>query len=121
MLLNHGIAKLKAFNAMSSGFPDPLKIGHTTSFTLVVFAEMVASILLATGLVTRFAALVLAVNMAVAFFLVHKGAFAGSHSGELAFVYLAGFVALFFAGPGRFSVDKRMFGGGGGSSKKSSE
>jgi putative oxidoreductase len=44
----------------------------------------------------------------------------GDHSGELAFIYLGGFVALFFAGGGRLSLDQRIFGGGrSGSSKKS--
>src|SRR5690348_4356654 len=112
LLLNHGIGKLKAFDSMAPNWVDPFKIGHTASFTLVVFAEVVAASLLAAGLVTRFAALVLAINMGVAFIVAHKGSLSGGHSGELPFIYLASFVALFFAGPGRFSVDQRIFGGG---------
>jgi len=118
LILNHGVAKLKGFDSMASGFPDPLKVGHTASLALVIFAEVVASLLLATGLLTRFAALVLMVNLGVAFFLVHQRALSGSHSGELAFVYLAGSVSLFLAGPGRFSLDKKFFGGSRGSSAK---
>jgi putative oxidoreductase len=120
LLLNHGIAKLKAFDSMAPSFADPFKIGHTASFTLVVFAEVIAAALVAAGLLTRFAALVLMVNMGVAFFFVHKAALTGSHSGELPFIYLAGFTALFLAGPGRISLDKKIFGAGGkgGSSKK---
>ena len=41
-------------------------------------------------------------TMCVAFFMAHGGSIA---QGELAFVYLVVFVLLFFAGPGRFSVD----------------
>jgi putative oxidoreductase len=120
LLINHGIGKLKAFDSMAPGFADPFKIGHTASFTLVVFAEVVAAALLAAGLVTRFAAFVLVISMSVAFFYVHKGSLSGGHSGELAFIYLAGFVALLLAGPGQFSADKRLFGAGrGGASKKS--
>jgi|SRR5579872_2085372 len=122
LLLNHGVAKLKGFDSMASGFADPLKIGHTSSLALVVFAEVVASSLLAAGLITRFAALVLAVEMGVAFCFIHQRSFSGSHSGELAFIYLAGFVSLFLAGPGRISLDKKFFGGGGrGSSAKKSK
>lgn len=122
LLLNHGIAKLKGFDSMASGFADPLKIGHTPSLALVVFAEVVAALLLAAGLITRFAALVLMIEMGVAFFLIHQRSFSGSHSGELAFIYLAGFAALFLAGPGRVSLDKKFFGGGGrGSSSKKSK
>jgi putative oxidoreductase len=125
LLLNHGIGKAKAFDQMAPSFADPFKIGHTASFTLVVFAEVVAATLLAAGLVTRFAALVLVVSMGVAFFFVHNRSLTGSHSGELAFVYLAGFVTLLLSGAGRFSADKKLFGGGGkassGKKTKSSE
>lgn len=109
MLLNHGMGKLTGFKSMAGGFPDPLGVGHTTSLVLVVFAEAICAGLLAVGLVTRFASLVLAIDMAVAFFAVHKGALSGEHSGELAFVYLAGYAAIVIAGPGSFSADKMLF------------
>ena len=111
MLLNHGLDKLKNFSSMSSGFPDPLHVGHTISLVLVVFAEVVCAALLVLGLVTRFGAFVSAINMAVAFFIVLKAALSGEHSGELALIYLAGFVALLIAGPGRISMDQALYGG----------
>jgi putative oxidoreductase len=61
------------------------------------------------GLVTRFGALVLTINMSVAFFMAHKAALSGEHSGELAFIYLAAYVTLLFAGAGRISLDKIIF------------
>lgn len=105
LLLNHGIAKLMKFNEMAAAFPDPLGIGSKYSLCLAIFAEVLCSALLIVGCLTRFASLVLAVNMGVAFFLVHKAALSGEHSGELALIYLTGFVALLFAGAGRWSVD----------------
>jgi putative oxidoreductase len=107
--LNHGLTKLKGFSQMSSNFPDPLGVGHATSLALVVFAEVVCAALLVVGLLTRFGALVLTINFIVAFFIAHKGALSGEHSGELAFIYLAGFLALLIAGPGRFSMDQSLF------------
>jgi putative oxidoreductase len=121
MLINHGFGKLKDFSHLSGDFPDPLHIGHAASLVLVVFAEVVASVLLVMGLLTRFAALVLTINMAVAFFLVHKHSLSGSHSGELAFIYLAAYVVLFLAGAGKMSMDQSLFGGGGGAGKKPKE
>lgn len=118
LMLNHGLAKLKGFDSMASGFPDPLNVGHTASLALVVFAEVVAALLVAAGFLTRFAALVLITNLGVAFLLIHHRSLNGPHSGELAFVYLPAFVCLFLAGPGRFSLDKKVFGGGRGSSPK---
>src|SRR5258706_3116192 len=92
LMLNHGLAKLENFKDMSSDFADPLGIGPATSLALVIFAEVFASGLLVLGLATRFASVVLIVNMGVAFFMVHKHSLSGQHSGELAFIYLAGYV-----------------------------
>jgi putative oxidoreductase len=109
ILLNHGWGKLSKFQSMSGSFADPLGIGHTASLSLAVFAEVVAALLLILGLFTRFGALVLSINMAVAFIKVHHLALKGDHSGELAFIYLAGFIAILLAGPGRFSLDSKVF------------
>ena len=62
------------------------------------------------GLFTRLAALVLIIDMAVAFVFVHKLVLSGEHGGELAFLYLLVYVVLFVAGPGRISADKIFFG-----------
>jgi putative oxidoreductase len=113
MLLNHGVEKLQNFSDTAPHFPDPLGIGHPASLGLAVFAEFFVSLFVIFGLVTRWSALVLAIDMAVAFVAVHKGALSGQGSGELAFLYLMGYVTLLLAGPGRFSVDKVLFGKGG--------
>ncbi len=105
----HGLEKIRTFSQKSQGFPDPFGIGSPASLGLATFAEFFCALLLIAGLVTRFAALVVTVNMAVAFILVHKMVLAGAHSGELAFVYLAGFTVLLIAGPGRFSADAVLF------------
>jgi uncharacterized membrane protein YphA (DoxX/SURF4 family) len=93
-------------NELSASFPDPLGVGTKVSLLLAVFAEVLCAALLVVGFLARFAALSLAVTMGVAFLVVHKAALApGPASGELAFVYLAGFLALVFTGAGRYSVD----------------
>lgn len=74
---------------------------------MAIFAEVVCSVLLIVGLFTRFAALSLAITMAVAFFIAHNGQLTGAKPGELAFVYLAGFLTLLFAGGGKFSADAK--------------
>jgi len=111
MLLVHGIDKFATFKATAPNFPDPLGIGHTASLGLAVFAEVFVSPLIVLGLFTRFSALVLIINMTVAFVCVHKSALTGDNSGELAFLYLLAYVVLFLAGPGRISADKLLFGG----------
>jgi putative oxidoreductase len=66
--------------------------------------------LLVIGLFTRFAAASLLITMSVAFFLAHKAVLKGQGNGELAFIYLAVYFALFVAGGGRFSLDAKMGG-----------
>jgi uncharacterized membrane protein YphA (DoxX/SURF4 family) len=41
--------------------------------------------------------------------MVHKTALTGQDNGELAFLYMAGFVILLIAGGGLFSVDTLLF------------
>jgi len=106
MLVLHGWGKFMGFSTMAGQFPDPIGIGSTASLALVVFAELFCSALIAFGFLTRFAALALAITMAVAFFKQHGGMLSGEGSGELAFIYLAGYVALFFSGPGKFAFEK---------------
>lgn len=107
LLVLHGWTKLSTFQQMSDKFPDPLNIGHRNSLILAVLGEVVCSLLLVLGQFTRFAALGSAITMAVAFFLVHKGGLKGPGNGEMAFIYLGGFVVLLFAGPGRFALDAK--------------
>lgn len=110
LLVLHGWDKLTGFGEGAAKFPDPLGVGSTTSAGLAVFAEVVCAALLALGLLTRFAALVLVILMTVAFFMVHGSKLSGPGSGELAFIYLAGFLAVFLAGPGKWSVDAKAGG-----------
>lgn len=108
LLLLHGWAKLTSYSALSAKFADPWGLGSATTLGLSIFAEVVCSALLVIGLFTRFAALVCAINLAAALYYVHHLRLAGENNGELAFVYLLGFLAILFAGPGRFAVDSQI-------------
>jgi putative oxidoreductase len=105
MLLLHGWPKVQGMAEKSASFPDPLGVGSAMSLNLVVFSEVLCAILLVAGLAARFALIPLVVTMAVAFFVIHSGTLMGEGNGEMAFVYLGGFVALLVAGPGRYSFD----------------
>jgi len=106
LLVNHGWSKLMHFSAMAGKLPDPLHVGGKANMALIVLAEVICPVLLVLGLATRLAALIIAIEMGVAFILVHHMALAmGPGNGELAFLYLAPAVALFFGGAGKFSVD----------------
>ena len=107
MLFTHGIDKLTHFQDLSGTFPDPLRVGPQASLILVMLAEVVGALLLTVGFLTRVAAAVLVIDMFVAFLMVNKTTIHGD--GELAFLYLAGFVFLVIAGGGLFSLDAVLF------------
>jgi putative oxidoreductase len=113
MLILHGWPKLSNFKQTSQQIPDFFGIGKTATAGLAVFGEVVCPLLLIFGFFTRFGALGAAITMGVAFFLAHEGALKGGNSGELAFMYLAGYLAILIAGPGKYSVDGGGKGGGG--------
>lgn len=109
MLFNHGLNKLINFGEKSSKFLDLFGMGGSMSLALAVFTEVFCAAMLAAGLMTRFAALNLAITMLVAYAVAHKMALSGPGSGELAFIYLASYLALLIAGPGRYSADAWLF------------
>lgn len=110
MLTLHGWGKLMNFSDRAGSFSDPLGIGSQASLVLAIFGEVVCSILLALGLMTRFAATAGAITMAVAFFMAHGGKLSGPGNGEMAFIYLMGYVVILVAGPGRFALDTKCLG-----------
>jgi putative oxidoreductase len=106
MLLLHGKAKLVGFTAQLDKFQD---MGiHPALGSAAILAESVCAFMLIIGLFTRLSALFLIATMSFAFFQVHKMALSGPGSGELAFIYLGGFLAVLLAGPGRLSLDSRV-------------
>ena len=113
MLLLHGRDKMLNFSAKVGGFPAVLGIPSNIGLSFAIFAEVVCAALLIAGFLTRFAALMLSAVMGSAFFFVHKSALIAvtvngvkTETGELAMVYLIGFVTLLFTGAGKFSVDR---------------
>lgn len=108
MMVSHGYPKLMTFAQKSGSFPDPFHIGHMPSMAMAIFAEFFCSVLLMLGLLTRFACIPLIVTMCVALFVSHNGEIFGA--GEKAAVFLVGFIAILFVGPGKVSLDKVISG-----------
>lgn len=106
----YGLDKLQNFGHLQYVFPDPFHIGHRIALSLVIFAELLCSLLLAIGLFTRFAALVACFSMCVAEFWAHHGQVAHMNGilHEQAWLYLTAFFAILLLGPGRISVDGAM-------------
>jgi len=113
LILCHGIAKLKGGPGFVLDVVSKAGLPPAVGY-LVYVGEVVAPLLLVIGLFTRAAALVVAINMVFAVFLVHTGqiftmAETGGWALELQGVYLAAALAVALLGAGRYSV-----GGAGG-------
>jgi putative oxidoreductase len=106
MMIPHGYKKLVNFASKSSTFADPIHIGSPLSMALSVFAEFFCAVFIILGLMTRLSTIPLIIGMGVVVFIIHKGKVFGE--GEPATLFLIGFIALLFAGPGKFSMDRLL-------------
>ncbi|MDQ3050545.1 MAG: DoxX family protein [Bacteroidota bacterium] len=108
MMLTHGIGKFTMlFGDEPIKFADPIGVGVTTSLALTVFAEVVCSLLLIAGLVTRLVVLPLLFTMLVAIFIVHKNDGFGKQ--ELPLLYAAIYAVIAIAGAGKYSLDNLVY------------
>ena len=104
LMLTHGLPKL---GMLLSGepvqFADPFGLGPTVSLALTTFAEVICSLFILVGLATRLAVIPLIINMLTA--LIHVHAADPFSKMELPLFFLIIFIALLFAGSGKYSVD----------------
>ncbi|WP_028667005.1 DoxX family protein [Runella zeae] len=104
LLLTHGYDKFLTFLEGASDFPDPLHVGARLSHALAVLGEVIAPILVMLGLLTRVAAAIEIIHFLVVAFLMH--AHEPLSEKEHALLYLLPYATIFFAGAGRYSVDR---------------
>lgn len=107
MIIGHGAGKFsKFFSDQPIEFVDPFGISATATLGLVVFAEIVCSVLILFGLMTRLALIPLILTMAYAAFVTHGADPFGKK--EMALLYWVIFIALLLLGPGKFSLDRMI-------------
>lgn len=104
-LMTHGIPKIERLFESPIKFTDPFGIGDTTTLILTIIGEVVAPIFIIIGYKTKLAAIPSAITMAVAAFVIHANDDLGTK--EHALLFLIAFIAIFLAGPGKYSVDKK--------------
>lgn len=106
LLLTHGFPKLmKLIEGDMDLVGDPIGVGSLISSILVILGEVVAPVLVLIGLKARPSALIAAISMGVAAFIVHSGDSLAQK--EMAFLFFIGFLAIAFMGAGKFSMDKK--------------
>lgn len=105
LMIPHGWAKLMKFEDLQTKFMDFMGFGPSISLGLVIFAELICSVLLVLGLMTRWATIPLIVT-AIVISSAHQWDFFGES--ELGSAYLVAYVTLLFTGPGAFSLDQLL-------------
>jgi putative oxidoreductase len=106
MLFAHGYGKLASAEQLFSKFPDPIGLGSELSYLLAVFAEFFCALFIALGIFTRLATIPLIITMLVAIFAIHIND--PWHKIEFPLLYLFAFVAIFFSGAGKYSLDHKL-------------
>ena len=102
LFFEHGTSKLLGFPA------TPMNPAMWSLPWIAGWFELIVGFLLLIGLWTRWVALLLAGEMAVAYWYVHaqQGPFPLLNHGEAAILYCFIFLTLFVVGAGEFSIDK---------------
>lgn len=103
MIYGHGWPKVNRMLAGNFKFADPIGLGEELSFFLMIFAEVICSVLIIIGYMTRPALITLLFGMGVVAFVVHGGD--PFLKKEHILLYLINFAVLIFTGPGKYSVD----------------
>lgn len=106
-MAHHGFGKLQNYLNGATDFPDPIGLGATSSMLLTIFAEFFCSLLLIVGLFTRIAAVPLIICMLVICFVMPEKLEMNADF-EHAALYLVSYLALFFLGAGKYSLDGKM-------------
>lgn len=106
-MLTHGLPKLNKLLDGNFKFADPIGVGEATSLVLAVGAEVVCSVFLILGLASRLVLLPLIATMLVALLIIHAAD--PFDLKEHPLLFLLSYITLFLAGPGRFSLDKKLF------------
>ncbi|HMK28997.1 MAG TPA: DoxX family protein [Terriglobales bacterium] len=117
IMVAHGSTKvfggLHKHAELVAGLGMPGWLGYVSAF-----AELLGGVLLILGLLTRFAALVVCIDLVVAIAKVHwKNGFTGQNNYQFPLAVAAIAFLLIFAGAGPISLDW-VFGRGGGGGKK---
>lgn len=103
MFTFHGLPKVQLLlSGEELRFADPIGIGAVPSLILAAIAEFLCSILVAFGIWTRWASLILLITMIVAVFGFHASD--PFSQKELPTLFMFGYLMLTLTGGGRFSL-----------------
>lgn len=113
MFIQFGIRQLMYYNDLCSTFPAVLGMTSSATLVLMIIIELVCSLLIMVGFVTRFAAIPAAISMIIAEWYLLKDMLPEvltdglyfTQPGYLPVMFLGIFLFILLAGPGKISLD----------------
>lgn len=129
LFYHHGAEKFYDFHTLTHHNLDPIGFGVTASVLIAGLSDGVCSLLVLAGFLSRYAALFVLLTLNTVWWVMDSGlnrllglpvAERGGHPAAVAEVvhsmpgfmnvpmYILGFLVIFIAGPGRYSVDRAL-------------
>ncbi len=113
MFLQFGIRHLINYTSLAPEFPAVMCFDGSTSLTLMICVEMICSILIMVGFLTRLAVIPAIVAMICAEYhiihIIYPGTmpylFSSMQPGYLPIMFIGIFIYILIAGPGKISLD----------------
>jgi putative oxidoreductase len=103
-LFLHGLEKLEVALNSNINYTDPIGLGPTLTLILVLFTELICTVLVAVGYRVRWSSIPPIILMLVAVFIVHKND--SIMEKELAVLYLISFIVIGILGSGKYAIKK---------------
>ena len=113
MFMQFGIRHLVNYSALVETFPTILGLGHETCLILMIITELVCSLLIMVGFLTRVATIPPIISMVAAEYYIlhdmlpHVAVYGidSTEPGYLPIMFIGIYLYIILAGPGKISID----------------
>ena len=113
MFIQFGIRHLINFSALKYSFPDVMGMGHEGSLIVMICIELICSLFIMAGFLTRLAVIPPIVSMIIAeYHILHDlipdistYTLSSTQPGYLPMMFIGIFLYIILAGPGKISID----------------
>ena len=105
MFLQFGIRHLMTFSTLRYTFPSVLGWSSETSLIVMITIELVCSLFIMVGFLTRLAVIPPVISMIIAEYYLLHDLLSSTQPGYLPIMFIGIFLFLLLAGPGKISLD----------------
>ncbi len=107
MINTHGLKKIRNIPYEIEHIPDPFGLGGEVNLAIAIIGNIIGPIMVILGVYTRLAIIPILGITLVGFLVVHISD--PWVVKDVPFMYSLSYLLLFFLGPGKYSLDHRLF------------